>query len=107
MDVKQYVETIGKMRSRDFWFVKENGRTFHRVFFINPSKDATVDDLAASLINIKQVDEISVHEIDAGFVARVRLSNGRKQRTVLDVVDRRVPERFGKMVCYDTIRELI
>ena len=97
VDEKQYNAIVGRMNDKDFWVMRERGRTFHRFFFIDPEESATVVNLATALINLREVQEIIVDEISAGFVVKARFKKDRLPDDVTKYMNDRINEKFGKV----------
>lgn len=67
----------------------------HKLFFIGPEADASMDSLGDALIGIKSVKEVKLREHILGYSARVSFFSGESPANPAEYIARHVGKDFG------------
>ncbi len=84
--------------------VKRNGKTFHKLFFLNPERSTETDGLARELLKLDQVAEVYVTRGDGGFMAQARFYGNKRAEDAAAYVrehyGRGIGREYGRLVSY-------
>ena len=91
------------------FMVRRNGKTFHKIFFLDPKGRAGKTGLAKELMGLDEVVEVYVDEGPRGFRAEARLSGNMRPdeaaRYFKENYGRQISNGYGRLVsCLDVKR---
>ena len=79
--------------------VNKKGK-LHRFYLVEPKPNADADALAERLISLKPVEEVLLTDGAYGFIVKVRFTNGKEPRDVVDYIKEKISDRFGTVDSY-------
>jgi DNA-binding Lrp family transcriptional regulator len=79
---------------------------FHKFYLLKPKHTAKLKDVADSIMNLKDVQELYLTEGDYGFMLKTRFSDNKKPDEVERYLMKNVDPKFGAMVSYYRLKKV-
>lgn len=79
--------------------IKRSGNTY-KFYLVEPPENGNADNLAAKLINIRNVEQVLVTDGDYGFIVKTRFFENLKDDHAYNYLSKKLGGNFGKITSY-------
>ena len=78
----------------------------HKFYLLKPKHTATVNEVAKSIMNLKDVQELYMTEGEYGFMLKTRFNGDKKPSEVEKYLMKNVDPKFGAVVSYYRLKKI-